>query len=142
MNWIKRSFERDFANTGPDAEDPRLLGRTYAIPFEVVWKAAFQLMGGGLRGWRVVETDDQEGVISGLVEGRIERLNSSVTIRISLDQDAQTRVDAVSSTLQGPPDLGSNARRLARFFNKLDQSLESAHGRPIAAVRLEPTPGR
>ena len=51
------------AETSPDERDPRLRGRTYAIPFDRVWEAARALASGGLRRWQIIESDDYEGVI-------------------------------------------------------------------------------
>lgn len=137
---VRRGLTRNTAYTAPDSGDARLGGRTYAVPFDTVWEAAIALAGGGLRGWSVLGADDEEGVIEGAVHGRLQRFNSAVTIRISLDRDAQTRVDAVSATVSGKADLGTNARRLGRFFRSLDREVENASGRPIASARVDPAP--
>jgi hypothetical protein len=137
---MRRGLTNDRAMTAPDAADPRLLGRTYAIPFDTVWHAALTLADGGLRHWSVASADDEDGVIEAAVNGRIQRFHSAVTIRVSLDRDAQTRVDAVSAAIAGKADLGTNARRLDRFFRSLDRDLEKAHGRPISGTRLDPAP--
>jgi uncharacterized protein (DUF1499 family) len=46
-----------------------------------------------------------------------------VEVRILLDADAQTRVDARSVSRVEKADLGANARRLVRFFDGLDRAL-------------------
>jgi hypothetical protein len=140
LGSLRRRLASDRAYTAPDAANPRLRGRTYAIPFEAVWQASLDLMKGGLRGWNVLEADDEEGVMEGAVQGWFQRFDSGVTVRISLDRDAQTRVDAVSATIAGRADMGTNARRLTRFFRALDQSLEQARGRPISSAQIEPAP--
>lgn len=56
------------------------------------------------------------------------RRTGDVTIRIGLDEDAQTRVDAVSASRGGGADLGTNARRIGRFFRVLDRRLGVAGG--------------
>jgi hypothetical protein len=137
---VRRGLTRNTAYTAPDAGDRRLRGRTYTIPFDTVWKAALELMAGGLSGWSVVAADDQEGVIEGEISGRPQRFHSAITVRVSLDRDAQTRVDGVAASVTGQADLGTNARRLGRFFRSLDRSLESAYGLPITSARVEPAP--
>ena len=113
---------RRTVETAPDHVDPRLRGRTYAIPFEQVWQATVAVAG-GLHGWKVVQSDDYDGIIHAeartLVRGRIYDVN----IRISLDENAQTRVDLTSVGRTGFFDWGGNARRVARFCRKLDDRL-------------------
>lgn len=114
---------RNVAFTAPGAEDERLRGRTYGIPFQVVWQAALDLVSGGLKRWELTEHDDEEGIIRGIARSRAPGLDSAITVRITLDPDAQTRVDALSSSLTARADLGSNVRRLSRFFQALDQAV-------------------
>jgi hypothetical protein len=132
------------AFTAPSAEDDRLQGRTYAVPFDAVWRASLKLVDGGLRGWSLTESDDGEGIIRGQVRGGLWRTESAITLRIILDEDAQTRIDGLSASRVGRADLGANTRRLGRFFRSLDRALESALDKPITAVRIEPAapPGR
>lgn len=134
--WV--GLTRNVAFTAPAAEDERLRGRTYAIPFEDVWQAALRLMGGGLKRWEIVESDDQEGIIRGVAHGRLERSTSNLTVRIVLDANAQTRVDALSASRVARADLGLNARRLHRFFRALDAALERSRGRTIDELRVDP----
>ena len=122
---IRVALTRNVAFTAPAAEDERLRGRTYAIPFEEVWQASLRLIGGGLKHWDILESDDQEGIIRGQVRGRFERTTSSFTVRIILDANAQTRVDGLSASRVGRADFGINARRLHRFFRALDSALSS-----------------
>lgn len=137
---VNRGLTRNVAFTSPGAEDPRLRGRTYAIPFDDVWEASRALVGGGLKRWEVLESDDEEGLIRGAAHGWIERLASSITVRISLDENAQTRVDAMAASRTGRADFGLNGRRLRRFFRALDRALEKRRGQEIDALRLEPAP--
>jgi hypothetical protein len=125
LGAARRGLTGNGAATAPDAEDPRLVGRTYAIPFEAVWQASLELMGGGLRGWELVDHDDQEGVIRGVARGFPKRLDSELTLRIVLDPDAQTRVDGRADSPVARADLGANARRLGRFFRALDRTLDA-----------------
>ena len=131
--WL--GLTRNVAFTAPGAEDERLRGRTYAIPFEDVWQASLQLVSGGLKRWELLEYDDREGIIRGIAHGRLKRFTSAVTIRISLDVDAQTRVDALSASRVGRMDLGVNTRRLHRFFRALDRAMAEATSRRRAAAR-------
>jgi hypothetical protein len=140
LEALRRGLTEDGASTEPGARDERLRGRTYAIPFDVVWRAAVALVDGGLRGWSLVGADDQDGYIEGMIRGRFRRFDSAVLIRIRLDRDAQTRVDAGSAIPGGRPDLGVGAHRLGRFFRALDHALEAEHGWSLSRARLEPAP--
>jgi hypothetical protein len=122
---IARGLSRNHAETAAAESDPRLRGRTYAIPFEQVWQAARQLAGGGLRGWKTLESDDYEGVIRAESRTLIFRFLDEVTITIRLDDDAQTRVDMQSRSRKGGVDFGTNARRIGKFFRALDQKLNA-----------------
>lgn len=135
---VVRGLTRNVAFTSPRARDPRLRGRTYAIPFEDVWQSTTTLVGGGLNRWELLEADDQEGIIRGVARGRFERSGSAVTIRITLDANAQTRVDALSASRVGRADLGANARLIRRYFRALDRLLEEGRGAEIESFRLEP----
>jgi uncharacterized protein (DUF1499 family) len=126
---IWRALTSNVAATQDGHEDARLRGRTYAIPYEDVWTAAHALAAGGLRRWRVVAADDEEGVIEAESTTLVRRRVDDVVIRISLDADAQTRVDARSSVRRGYADGGRNARRLNRFFRALDRAVVDAQRR-------------
>lgn len=130
---LRTGLTRNMALTASDAEDPRLRGRTYAIPFDAVWQASLALVDGGLSGWQVNESDDGDGVIRGMVRGRLRRFDSRFTVRVSLDHDAQTRVDGICASLVAKVDLGVNARRLGRFFHALDRALDVGSGQPAGS---------
>jgi hypothetical protein len=134
---VLKGLTRNVAFTAPAAEDHRLRGRTYAVPFEEVWQAAGRLLGGGLAGWELRETDDQDGILRGVAPGRVDWLTGAITIRITLDHDAQTRVDGLAASRTGRWDLGANARHLHRFFTALDRELEDRRGTPPSAWRLD-----
>jgi hypothetical protein len=131
---MRTGLTSNTAQTAADAEDARLRGRTYAIPFDAVWTASYRLIGGGLRGWSVLEADDAEGIIRGQVRGWFRRFDSRFTLRISLDRDAQTRVDGVCASLVATADLGVNARRLGRLFRELDRALEASRKQPVGGA--------
>lgn len=138
-SWSRRlwrAFTRNIAVTGPHADDPRLRGRTYAIPFERVWQAALALTGGGLRRWTLVHADDEEGIIRAQAEPVVLGATAEVTIRIGLDADAQTRVDARARSRRGVVDFGANARRIGKLFRGLDHALAVNRSRRV------PTPQR
>lgn len=122
---IVLGLTQNVAFTTSDAEDTRLRGRTYAIPFEAVWQAAHHVITRELRHWTLQAEDDQEGTLRAEARGRIRKLTSGVLVHIVLDRDAQTRVDAMSALREGRADYGVNARRLARFFRLLDRRLDA-----------------
>jgi hypothetical protein len=120
--------------TGAGAADVRLQGRTYAIPFEDVWQGTLRLVRGKLRGWSLEFADDREGVVNALVRSPLKWLQGVVEIRIVLDHDAQTRVDASSTTPEIFHDFGINARRLGRFFTRLDKEAMREHHRRLPST--------
>ena len=133
--WL--GLTRNVAFTAPGAEDERLRGRTYPIPFEDVWRTSLHLMDGGLKRWSLLEHDDEDGIIRGVAEGRLPRSASAVTVRVSLDVDAQTRVDALSASRVGRMDFGANARRIDRFFTALDSAVSERVNRRRGASRQQ-----
>jgi hypothetical protein len=136
LDAVIRGLTRNIAFTTPNAEDPRMRGRTYAIPFEEVWQASLHLMDGGLWRWNLLEADDQEGIMRGVHRSLLPRFASAVTVRITLDLNAQTRVDALSASRTGRYDLGHNARKLRKFFRALDRALEKERGQKIGPLRV------
>lgn len=129
---MKRERRRGYAVTHPEARDPSLRGRTYGVPFEQVWRAALELTNGKLRGWHVSEHDDEEGVIVGTAKSLTGALHDFM-VRIYLDADAQTRVDASAQAHKPLADFGRARRRVRRFFRSLDKRL---------AQKPERTPAR
>jgi hypothetical protein len=122
--------------TAADHVDSTLRGRTYAVPFEDVWSAALRLAGGQLRGWRLLQADDDAGRIRASCASVLFRAPRSVEIRIGLDADAQTRVDAEALRSDGRRDLGVCRRRLRQLFRHLDAAVVRAQ-----ADRLRRTDG-
>ncbi len=108
-------------STDPGARDPRLRGRTYAIPFAKVWRAALFLVGGGLAGWRLLRADESSGVIEAEATSKILRRRSAIRVEVGLDGNAQTRVDLTARALTGRyPHLGRNTRFVGAFLRRLD----------------------
>ena len=133
-----RGVTTSFAETSPAHRDTRLRGRTYPIPFEDVWNAAHALAAGALPRWRIAAADDDEGVIRAEAVTLVRRKCDDVVIRITLDENGQTRVDGRASAREGRGDLGRNARRLGRFFEALDAAVVQQH-RMRMAKRSAPT---
>lgn len=119
---IWTALTQNSAETGPTADDPRLGGRTYHIPFAVVWDTILEMIRARRR-WRLVYADEASGVIKAEARTRILRFIDEVRVRVSLDDNALTRVDMRSRSRKGRGDLGVNARRIARFFTELDRNL-------------------
>ena len=113
------------AFTDPAAEDPRLRGRSYPIPFARVWEAVLRVARARPR-WTVVETHPATGELHAEARTLFWRFTDDVWIRVSLDAGGLTRVDVTSTSRTGRADLGANARRIARFLHALDRQLRNA----------------
>lgn len=118
---LRRALTANRAYTDPASPDPRLRGRTYAVPFARVWEAA--LAEAAARGWTVLEARPVQGEIHAEARTRVWKFTDDVWVRVSLDAQAQTRLDMVSASRVGRADLGTNARRIARFLHSLDRRL-------------------
>jgi hypothetical protein len=126
---------RNRAETDPRAQDWRLRGRTYAIPFDRVWNAAVALCGGGLARWTLLSADDQQGIIRAQALTRLFRRPHDVRVIITLDENGQTRVDVASILINRKRDLGANARRIHRFVDGLDAKLGATSGQILDPTR-------
>jgi len=135
LKEILRGLTEHQATTDPTSSDHRLRGRTYAIPFDDVWRAATSLASGTLRGWMLLSADDQEGVIEASTRTRLLGFRGEVRIEIGLDENAQTRVDAQSISMTRRGDLGRSRRALARFFRELDRALSAEPSKILDATR-------
>jgi len=120
---LRAALTQNEARTDPEASDPALRGRTYAIPFDHVWRGVVDLAAGGMRGWSLVSADDQTGLVEAEVQARLSGTPAQVRVRVGLDANAQTRVDAESRSARRSPDLGANRRRIDRFMAALDVRL-------------------
>ncbi|HIC64294.1 MAG TPA: DUF1499 domain-containing protein [Gemmatimonadetes bacterium] len=125
MKWILQGLSGNHAHTDVSATDPRLRGRTYAIPFDGVWKAALKVSNKQMRGWSVLYIDDQTGVIVAEALRLPWRDKDDVRISIGLDKNGQTRVDLRSTSRQGKRDWGRNHRRILSFLRLLDRELSA-----------------
>ena len=73
----------------------------------------------------MVYADEDEGVVQAEATTRLLRFVDDVVIRISLDHDAQTRVEMESRSRVGRADLGANRRRIRRFMASMDHVLSA-----------------
>lgn len=119
---LPRGLRTNRAFTDPESPDPRLRGRTYAVPFTQVWDAALQTAQ-RTRGWTLVSSDARAGEIVAEARTPLWKFIDDVWVRLSLDENGQTRVDVASASRKGSGDLGTNARRIARFLHALDARL-------------------
>ena len=135
---LARALTKYRAETNPWSEDPRLIGRTYAIPFEKVWRTCMKFVAESGR-WRLLQADDLVGFIRVRCTTWVFRREDLLEIRVGLDENALTRVDVRAGSKRGRMDLGMNVRRIGRFFSKLDLLLDATHGKildPREAARL------
>ena len=119
---LLRALTTNRAFTDPEADDPRLLERVYAIPFAEVWAVALDIAQ-TTGGWNVVSSDPKAGEIVAEATTPLWRFTDDVWIRLSLDEEGQTRVEMASASRKGSADLGTNSRRIARFLRTLDARL-------------------
>lgn len=127
MGRLIRALTRNRAWTDPEAPDRRLRGREYAVPFTTVWEAALETARSWKR-WTVVSAEARRGEIQAEARTALWKFVDDVLIRVSLDELGLTRVDVTSQSRVGRADLGTNARRIARFLHALDRRLEPGSG--------------
>ncbi|MDH3222353.1 MAG: DUF1499 domain-containing protein [Gemmatimonadota bacterium] len=123
---IWRALAHSAVSTSPASEDPELCGRTYAIPFGQVWDAVVRLVAGGLKGWRMVRWDDDVGLVEAEARGLLLAMTADVSVSVTLDGNAQTRVDVQARKKGRGGDLGANRRRVRRFVRALDKQLNAS----------------
>lgn len=128
---LRAVFRDRGAHTHPKNPDSRLRGRTYAIPFAKVWSSIVEMAGSDFRRWTTLLADEDVGILR--AENRLPILESSdlIEIRISLDENAQTRVDMSSTSREDKGIPGGNARRIRRFFRILDKRVGAGPGKII-----------
>ncbi|MEX0979630.1 MAG: DUF1499 domain-containing protein [Gemmatimonadota bacterium] len=120
---VRSLLGKGWAETDPEAANPKLRGRTYGIPFDTVWRCTLELVTERGR-WTIMRNDDEAGIIEVIVETFVFRFVDDVRISITLDENGQTRVDVASSSRKGRVDFGTNRRRIGRFLRDLDRRLE------------------
>ena len=119
---IWRGLTQNAVQTSPNAEDPRLRGRTYSVPFAKVWDEIVGMIVSNKR-WQLIRAHEGEGSIRAEARTLVFRFVDDVWFRVKLDENALTRVDMRSASRIGNADLGTNARRIHRFLRKLDRKL-------------------
>jgi uncharacterized protein (DUF1499 family) len=119
---LLRALTTNRAFTDAKADDPRLRGRSYAVPFAEVWAVALDIAQ-NTPGWTILSSDPRSGEIVAEATTRLWRFTDDVWIRLSLDEDGQTCVEMASASRKGSGDLGTNTRRIARFLRSLDARL-------------------
>jgi len=118
-----RGLSSNDAQTHPDHPDARLRGRSYAIAFERVWSSALIVAEEDVQGWSVQRWDDRSGTITVEGHSRFPTRVDEIQIRVTLDPNAQTRLDVRSIALKGTFDLGRSTRRIGEFLRMLDRKL-------------------
>ena len=122
------------AATDPHSPNPHLRGRTYAIPFQRVWSTALAAISGGLPRWKTLSHDDEKGVILAEARTALLRRDVDIHVKVGLDENGQTRVDARTALRGAHGDLGSTTRLIGAFFRELDRRLGAS-----PAQILDPT---
>lgn len=125
LNGLWKALTRNSAQTHENADNPRLRGRTYFVPFAAVWDEILAMIDAQPR-WKIVRADEGAGQIRAEVTTALFGFVDDVRIRVKLDQNALTRVDMWSSSRVGRADFGTNARRIAKFYRDLDRRLQRA----------------
>jgi len=134
LSVLSRVLSGTEAVTDPDAEDARLRGRTYTIPFAQVWDAALFLVDGGLARWILVGSDDVKGVIDAERTTFFTRRVSDVRIDVGLDHNGQTRVDVHARSRGERGDLGANARAIGVLLRRMDKHLQAGPAHVLDAA--------
>ncbi len=119
---IWKALTQNSAQTHDSAEDPRLRGRTYLVPFATVWDEIIDMIETRRR-WKLVRADEGTGLIHAEAKTPVFHFVDDVRFKLKLDQNALTRVDMWSASRKGKGDLGANARRIAWFYRQLDRRL-------------------
>ena len=116
---LLHALTRNRARTTPGAPDARLRTRTYPLAHAAAWGAVLETAR-AQAGWTVVSADEEKGEIR--AEARTPTLGfvDDVTVRVTADGAGRTRVDVESASRVGRADLGTNARRIARFLHDTD----------------------
>lgn len=132
---LLQGFRENQAATDAAHLDAGLRGRTYAIPFERVWQAALGVAGGGLSRWSLIRSDDVTGHILAEIGPAFLRPAADVLIKVTLDHNAQTRVDMSTSSRTERWDLGASHRRVRAYFKALDRFLQVQDGEVLDTTR-------
>ena len=135
---LAKTLPNNLVETNPWSDDPRLIGRTYVIPFEAVWRSCMKIVRQRSR-WRILKSDDLVGFIRVRCVTRFFGQEDDLEILVGLDEHGLTRVDLRSSSRTRRVNLGVNARRVGRFSKWLDKALGAGKGKildPRETARL------
>jgi hypothetical protein len=111
-------------STSRDVGEGILKGRSYGIPFDRVWNTALALVREGVAGSRLLHADDIRGILEAEGGAWLGGAPDEVWIRISLDENVQTRVDVDLIATSGLWIAPIRHRwRLARLLAQLDARL-------------------
>ncbi len=124
---LAKTLPSNLVETNPWSDDPRLIGRTHAIPFEAVWRGCMKIVRQRSR-WRIIKSDDLVGFIRVRCVTRFFRQEDDLEILVVLDEHGLTRVDLRSNSRNDRRDLGVNVRRVGRFSKRLDKALGAGKG--------------
>ena len=128
---------RRLVSTNPVASAPRLRGRTYAIPFGIVWHAALSVAREEMRGWTVIGADDELGIIEIESARILGRQPLKVEVVIGLDGNGQTRVDLRS---EAPRTAPGRSLVFERFLRRLQVAANATPGLVIDPTDGQPWP--
>jgi uncharacterized protein (DUF1499 family) len=120
---IWQALTENSAQTRENTTDPRLRGRTYMVPFAKVWDEIIDMIENHPR-WRLLRADEGSGLIHAEAKTLVFRFVDDVRFKLKLDHNALTRVDMWSASRKGKGDLGTNKRRIAKFYRQLDRRLD------------------
>lgn len=102
--------------TGATPEYPDLQPQRFAAPVPAVFNAAMDVARG--EGWEITREDREAAVIEAVATTPLMRFKDDVTITVSRDGE-QTKVVVRSHSRIGKGDLGTNAKRIRGFQQKL-----------------------
>jgi hypothetical protein len=88
-----------------------------------VWGAALHLVGGGLEGFALSAADEGRGVLQAHCAGALLKSPLDLRIKVGLDENGLTRVDAHAVPTGRAPTLGAGRRRIRAFMSALDANL-------------------
>lgn len=115
LRWLTENEADTRAPDGPEA-------RRLSVPWLQVWKTLEAEVAARDR-WTLVEADPREGRVQVECRSRVFGFVDDLTVRVRLDDDGLTRVDARSAARRGVGDLGANRRRIRRLMRALERRL-------------------
>lgn len=126
--WLNVNVADTRAPEGPGS-------RLYAAPFARVWDEILAEVDRRRR-WTLRHKDEELGIITVECRSLVFRLVDDLTVWVSLDANALTRVEARSRSRVGKGDFGVNRRRIEGLLAMLDEALGAE-----VRVRGRPNPG-